>query len=458
MSFSPCGINAALDEAKAGIDNLKDKIKGGLDEISDIGAMTQKIKDKLSEVNVPQIPETDLRAELSKLPYLTPEEYTKKVAELKKQFGEAVPDLDSIIGKIPKPVGMNAVGGKDIFADLQKALGGIGNIFQTVQEKLSQTSLESVVDNLCNEKKVDPATGKEVPAVPNIIVTPKILTDKVGKPIYEADGTPKVEKDKSGNVVYAKPIPKPPAPATPKTNPVEEKKPAEAPAKGFTFEFTEAKLIKAAGKNAGPWFDTLKTYLPKYNITTPERVAAFLGTCKTETGWVNLKEKTGYNADYLYNHLNGKKKLRFPTFADAEKVAGKPKEIANIIYTVDRPASQLCGELEPDHGWKYRGRGLIQLTFKSGYLQCSKALYGDDRLCQNTEQVADDKNIAVETSCWFWKTNNLNDWCDKKAWGDVRAIVNSGRPLKKDNPDGKGIHGFKESMKNIEEAYNVLKA
>ena len=146
---SPCGINAALDEAKAGIDKLKEKIGQGLNGIGDIGSIADTIKNKLAEVNVPQLPSINLKEELIKLPSLSPDEYAAKVAELKSKFGTAVPDLDAIIAKIPKPVGLNAQGNKDIFAQLNDALGNVGAAFQNVQQQISQISLESLSASIC---------------------------------------------------------------------------------------------------------------------------------------------------------------------------------------------------------------------------------------------------------------------------------------------------------------------
>ena len=247
---SPCGINAALDEAKAGIDSLKEKISSGLNGIGDIGSIADTIKNKLKEVNVPQIPSINLKEELINLPTLSADEYSAKVAELKAKFGTAVPDLDAIIAKIPKPAGLNAQGNKDIFTQLNDALGNVGAAFQNVQQKLSETSIESLTANICNEKKIDPITKKEVPVVPNVEVQVKTTTD--------SNGSVMVVTDTTGAPVYDTPKPKPAPPVTPKKDPVVEPKPSSPPAAGFTFAFTKDKLIKAGGTAAGEWYEYLK--------------------------------------------------------------------------------------------------------------------------------------------------------------------------------------------------------
>lgn len=440
---SPCGINPALDEAKAGIDKLKEKIATGLNGIGDIGSIADTIKGKLQEVNVPQIPSINLREELTNLPTLSPDEYTAKVTELKAKFGAAVPDLDSIIAKIPKPAGLNAQGNKDIFAQLNTALGNVGAAFQNVQQKISETSIESLVSNICNEKKIDPVTKKEVPVVPNVEVQAKTTTDP-------QTGSVVIVTDTTGAPVYDKPKPKPAPPATPKKDPVVETKPSSPPAAGFTFAFTKEKLIKAGGTAAGDWYEYLNTMLPKYNITTPERVAAFVGNVGVETSWKIIEETVKYDAKYIFNKLNPGNK-RFATLEDAQAAVAKgPEYVANIIYMVARKLL----DPEPGDGWKYRGRGLKQLTFKDNYLRASKAFFGDDRLVKNPDLVVTDKNIAVETGCWYFKTKNISDYADKKLWGECGAIVNAGKP----NVEPKYVGGYEQRIKLTEKAYSAFTA
>jgi len=463
---SPCGINAALDEAKAGIDSLKEKISTGLNGIGDIGSIADTIKNKLKEVNVPQLPSINLKEELINLPNLNAQEYSAKVAELKAKFGTAVPDLDSIISRIPKPVGLNAQGNKDIFTQLNDALGNVGAAFQNVQEQLSQLSIESVTANICNEKKIDPITKKEVPVVPNVEVVQKTIPDPVTKepvpvvidpvttkevPITDVTPTPPGAPAVTPAPVYeTKPQVKPTPPVVPKKNPVVETKPSTPPAAGFTFAFTKERLIKAGGAAAGEWYDYLNTMLPKYNITTPERVAAFVGNVTVETSWKTIEEDLGYSANYIFTQLNPGQK-RFATLDDAKAAVARGKEyVANIIYMVERKLL----EPQPGDGYRYRGRGLKQLTFKDNYLRASKAFFGDDRLVKDPDLVIKDKNIAVETGCWYFKTKNISDYADKKDWGACGAIVNAGKP----NADPAKVGGYQKRIEFSEKAYKAFTA
>ena len=412
MSLSPCGASAALDEAKAGIDALKAKISGGLESIGDLGAMADTIKAKLQEVNVPKIPSFNLHEDLASLPGLSPDEYTKKVAQIKAQFGSAMPNLDEVISKIPKPLGLTAAGGKDLFAQLNDALGNVGAAFQNVQKQISAISVDSVVANLCGETKIDPGTGKEVAVVPNLEVeavieqTPVLtstgapvlipvldntgtvvtiskietvvtqVTNPITKKIENVTTTkviqvPKLEPklvdviDSTGNkkakvdpvtgAVVTKPAAvKPPPTKTPATNPVVETKASPAPAGGFTFAFTKEKLVAACGKDAAQYYDAFVKHLPEFGITTPERCAAFLGTVKAETDFKNFTENLNYNAYQLYLH---KDKL---TIKDPK--TGKDKTVSGISVN---PGNKRFPTLED-----------AQAAVKSGLQAIANIIYG----------------------------------------------------------------------------------
>ena len=441
-----CGINAALDEAKAGIDTLKQSIQAGVESIGDLGSLADTIKSKLQEVNIPQVPSVNLQEELANLPNLDPDAYAAKVAELKAKFGDAMTaaghDLDAIIKKIPKPVGLAGDDNKDIFAGLNALTDKIGAAFKAAQEELSQLNIESVVSDIC----------KDVPNMEVPIITEEVKTVDPQNP----------QKETVTVVV----VPQPPEikadpPKTPQKNPVRETPPSPPPAptaatvqtgasKGkFSFDFNQAKLEAACGKEAGKWFSYLEEMLPKYNITTPERVAAFCANVTVETKWVLLEEDGRYSAKTLYTMLNPKQS-RFPTLEDAQALVNKGREaIMNVIYS----NRMLNGPPETGDGFKYRGRGLKQLTGKDNYTRASKAFFGDDRLVTNPDQVVSDKNIAVETGCWYYKTTNIASYADKQDWGACASLVNFGKP----NGDPAKIFGYNDRVKLTEKAYAAFK-
>jgi putative chitinase len=429
-----CGINASLDEAKAAIDSLKGQIAAGVNSIGNLGDIAETIKSKLAEVNIPQVPITNLQQELANLPNLSPE---AKVAELKQKFGaamkEAGQDLDEVIGKIPKPAGLTVDGDKDIFAGLAALNDKLGKAFQEAQQQLSQLNIESIVGDICKG-----VPNLEIPEVTEtqVIVDPQ-NPQKQQEVVVPVPQTPTVNPD---------------PPKQPQKDPVVESKPKAPPAGGFTFAFTADKLQAACGAEAAKWHSYLSEMLPKYNITTPERVAAFCANVTVETNWKLLEENCNYGANFLYNSLNPGKK-RFPTLEDAQALVAKGKEaIANVIYG----NRMLNGPPETGEGYKYRGRGLKQLTGKDNYTRASKVFFGDDRLVTNPDQVVTDKNIAVETGCWYYKTVNIASYADKKDWGACAALVNLGRPIKSNEDATKIVIGYNKRVELAQKAYNTF--
>jgi putative chitinase len=164
-------------------------------------------------------------------------------------------------------------------------------------------------------------------------------------------------------------------------------------------------------------------YLPFINMTmvkreinTPVRQAMFLSQLAHESG--NFKfvvENLNYSADAL-RRVFGK---YFPTEELANQYARQPERIANRVY-----ASRMGnGDEASGDGWKYRGRGLIQLTGKNNY--ASFSMQSDNNALVEPDLVAQPE-LAVDSAGWFWTTNRLNQLADT---GDVKAVsrrVNGG--------------------------------
>lgn len=94
---------------------------------------------------------------------------------------------------------------------------------------------------------------------------------------------------------------------------------------------------------------------------------------------------------------------------DPYQYARNPEKIANRVYANRMGnANEELGD-----GWKYRGRGCIQLTGRDNYYNCSLDLFGDATvLIDNPDMVAKDPEIAIKSAIWFWKKNNLQDMDD----------------------------------------------
>jgi putative chitinase len=186
----------------------------------------------------------------------------------------------------------------------------------------------------------------------------------------------------------------------------------------FDFKFTADKLAKCVSKNKNPaeLFAALEAVLPKYKITTAERVAAFLAQCGHESAdFTVLRENLNYSAEGL-NKIFPK---RFPSVAAAQPYHRQPEKIANNIYA-NRMGN---GPEASGEGFKFRGRGAIQLTGKENYTKFAASVGKTlDEAVAYTETMAG----AIESACWFWNTNKLNDIADKKDIVTLTKRINGG--------------------------------
>jgi putative chitinase len=161
------------------------------------------------------------------------------------------------------------------------------------------------------------------------------------------------------------------------------------------------------------WHEALSQLLPDYDINTPQRIAAFVAQCAHESGnFMVLKENLNYRAATLRKIFP----KYFPTDAIANDYAtrlNKQMHIASRAYA-NRMGNGDEASLE---GWKFCGRGLIQLTGKNNYQAFA------DSLEMNIDDVPEYLGTfegAAQSACWFWETNNLNKWADA---GDIKELT-----------------------------------
>ena len=188
----------------------------------------------------------------------------------------------------------------------------------------------------------------------------------------------------------------------------------------FTFEFTPSQLAKLlpGNPNVQSWHQALTEVLPGFSINTVPRVAAFIAQCAHESReFTVLEENLNYNAAGL---------LRiFPRYfqnINPDQYARQPQRIASLVY------GNRMGN-GPEHtgdGWRYRGRGVIQLTGKNNYTACSQELFGDSRLVEDPDSVSRDRNLALMTACWFWNRNNINALADRSDIVGMTRRINGG--------------------------------
>ena len=206
----------------------------------------------------------------------------------------------------------------------------------------------------------------------------------------------------------------------------------------FTFNFTRDQLAQMIPKNPyiDHWFEAVSTILPEYEINTPQRVAAFLAQCAHESGgFVFLKENLNYKAASLRRVFP----KYFPDDATAAHYAGKPEMIANRVYA-NRMGN---GDEASGDGWKFCGRGLIQLTGKDNYTFFAGSL--DIPLDEASGYLGTFEG-AVQSACFFREHNSLNQWADK---GDILTLT------KRING---GTIGLDDRIKHYEHALHIFGA
>lgn len=166
----------------------------------------------------------------------------------------------------------------------------------------------------------------------------------------------------------------------------------------------------------GKWLEPLKETFEKYNIDTTKRQAAFIGQCMHESGGFKTLEE---NLNYSAKALMATWPSRFPTEELANQYARNPEKIANKVYGGRMGnADESSGE-----GWKYKGRGIKQLTGKENYERCGSSLGVD--LVNNPDLLLEPKYAALSAG-WFWNKHGLNDLADKSDIETMTKRINGG--------------------------------
>jgi len=175
----------------------------------------------------------------------------------------------------------------------------------------------------------------------------------------------------------------------------------------------------------------------KFQINTPLRLAHFLAQCGHESGGFRATQE---NLNYSAKGLNGIFKKYFPTEASAAAYARNPQKIANKVY-----GGRMGNGLEASgEGYKFRGRGYIQLTGKDNYTAFGKAI-GED-ICANPDKVA--STYALLSAAWFFSKNGLHKMADGGATDQVVTSI-----TKRVNG---GTIGLADRIKHFKEYYHLL--
>jgi putative chitinase len=184
------------------------------------------------------------------------------------------------------------------------------------------------------------------------------------------------------------------------------------------------------------WHEALEQLLPDYEINTPQRIAAFVAQCAHESGGFRfVKENLNYKAASL-RKIFGK---YFPDDAIAATYANRPEMIANRVYG----GRMGNGPEASGEGYKYCGRGLLQLTGKENYSWFAASL---EISPEEAAEYLETFEGAAQSACWFWETNNLNVEADA---GDIKKMT------KKING---GYIGLEDRIKHYEHALHIMGA
>ena len=189
-------------------------------------------------------------------------------------------------------------------------------------------------------------------------------------------------------------------------------------------------------KHAEHWHEVLEQLLPDYDINTPLRVAHFIAQTAHESGnYVFIKENLNYKAASLRKVFP----KYFPTDELAAQYANKPQMIANRVYA-NRMGN---GDEASGDGFRYCGRGLIQLTGKDNYTFFAGSL---GISVEEAAQYMETFEGAAQSACFFWEQNNLNRFADANDVKGLTRAING------------GFIGLEDRIRHTEHALHILGA
>jgi putative chitinase len=193
--------------------------------------------------------------------------------------------------------------------------------------------------------------------------------------------------------------------------------------------------LRAAGVSqelAERWLPHVKAAFDRFGINTPMQVAAWIAQCAHESaGFKTLTENLNYSADTMAVVWPSRFAVLGPDKKPV-KVKGKnqpnkfalalhrqPEAIANTVYA-NRMAN---GNIESGEGWKYRGRGLKQLTGKDNYTRCGQGLNMD--LVGNPDLLLTPEGASL-SAAWFWSVNKCGPIADSGDFVALTKKINGG--------------------------------
>ena len=187
--------------------------------------------------------------------------------------------------------------------------------------------------------------------------------------------------------------------------------------------------------DAAAWADAAMEILPKYEINTPNRIAGFFAQCGHESmNFTVLSENLNYRAETLEKLFS---KYFSKSGRNAADYAKQPEKIANVIY-----ASRMGnGDTASGDGYRFRGRGVVQLTGRDNYTAFGKSI---GMTAEQVIEYVTTKKGALESACWYWASRKINIACDEGDIVKMSKLVNG------------GTIGLEDRRKHYEQALAVL--
>jgi putative chitinase len=169
--------------------------------------------------------------------------------------------------------------------------------------------------------------------------------------------------------------------------------------------------------DAAAWADAAMEILPKYEINTPNRIAGFFAQCGHESmNFTALSENLNYRAETLEKLFS---KYFSKAGRNAADYAKQPEKIANVIYA-NRMGN---GDTASGDGFKFRGRGVIQLTGRDNYGAFALSI---KMTLPDVIDYVQTKKGALESACWYWNSRKINLACDENDIVKMTKLVNGG--------------------------------
>lgn len=175
-------------------------------------------------------------------------------------------------------------------------------------------------------------------------------------------------------------------------------------------------ILDLAPRCSPGWAVSLAEQMPQWHITGRDRVCAFLAQCAHESaGFTRFEENLNYSAEALMRTWPS----RFPSLQVAAPYARQPERIANHVY-----ANRLGnGNEASGDGWKYRGRGAIQITGRANYRKAGEGVgFALEAHPADAALPAQGARVA----CWYWHFSGLNELADDGDFEGITRRINGG--------------------------------